>query len=438
MDNIIESKKNHLTEERERGGEYRRGGGEEKGGGGGGEYRRGGEDRREGEENNEDSIHPFVYHTNPRTQSQKKDHPDYILNPKTGNYVKKDGGIGKQLLYGKNTTNSVGKICRNRTNFKINRISRQQALESPSQKTTSSTSRFKINKIPRRSSTTTTTTTTTTTSSSSSYVSSTINSKIPPPPSPPPKANTETTNNKPPPPEITNNQLEIPPEKMMSSKTTTSKTNEKNNSSSIPKICRRRYDLSQGGGRPPTRPNPLFAPSKSKKDNNITQYLSESPFKSPSKKKKSTDQIMYVYTDGAVSNNSRKSTKSVGGIGIYFGKRDSRNVSERFLERPVTNQRAELWAIIKALDIMANQGLHQQDTIRIVIYTDSMYSLNILKKKWVAKENLDIIKTGWRLIDRFPNLDLKHIRAHTKKTDIHSKGNAMADELACKGKLQKM
>jgi ribonuclease HI len=141
------------------------------------------------------------------------------------------------------------------------------------------------------------------------------------------------------------------------------------------------------------------------------------------------NKIEYIYTDGAVLNNKRYSTKAKGGIGIWFGFKDPRNISKRFENYPITNQRAELWAIISAMEIIKNKPNN-----KYIIYTDSMYALNILTGQWKAKDNLDLIKIGWNLIKQIPNIQIKHIRAHKSKKDIHSIGNSMADELAVKGR----
>ena len=174
----------------------------------------------------------------------------------------------------------------------------------------------------------------------------------------------------------------------------------------------------------------LEEPVDSVEKKDISKDISKDIDRLPTK-----ERIMYIYTDGAVSNNTRGSSKSVGGIGIYFGRRDPRNLGERFLEYPVTNQRAEIWAIVRALQIIIDEKLNVKTDLKIVIYSDSMYALNILNGSWNAKENRDLVNIGLRLMKHIHNIELKHIRAHTGKKDIHSKGNDMADKLAQKGKL---
>ena len=60
--------------------------------------------------------------------------------------------------------------------------------------------------------------------------------------------------------------------------------------------------------------------------------------------------IIDIFTDGSAINNSRLSKKSKGGIGIYYhyNKHDY-FISEPFYIFPITNQRCELFACIRAI-----------------------------------------------------------------------------------------
>jgi len=150
------------------------------------------------------------------------------------------------------------------------------------------------------------------------------------------------------------------------------------------------------------------------------------------------EETVYIYTDGAVSNNKKTAKNSSGGIGVYFGnKNDKRNLSEKFKLHPITNQRAEVWALVKAMDII-RKSVDLNNT-KIVIYSDSMYAINVITRKWKAKDNLDLIKQAWALYDHIKKelgvkIVIKHIRAHSGKRDVHSVGNAWADRLANMGK----
>ncbi len=97
---------------------------------------------------------------------------------------------------------------------------------------------------------------------------------------------------------------------------------------------------------------------------------------------------IYVYTDGACSNNGR--TNARAGFGVYFGKDDPRNVSESY-NGPQTNNVAELLAIIKALSILRQEIDNGE---KIVIYSDSKYSIRCCtdygekceKNNWIKKK----------------------------------------------------
>ena len=144
--------------------------------------------------------------------------------------------------------------------------------------------------------------------------------------------------------------------------------------------------------------------------------------------------VITVYTDGSCLGNGRRRAKA--GIGVFFGFDDSRNVSEPFRDNP-TNQRAELAALIRALEIVGG-------TERVTIYTDSRYSIDCVLKfsrGWIRNgwktakgepvKNQDLIKP---LLDLMrPGVSLIHIRAHTGRTDQHSIGNSQADRLAVEG-----
>jgi ribonuclease HI len=148
-----------------------------------------------------------------------------------------------------------------------------------------------------------------------------------------------------------------------------------------------------------------------------------------------------IYTDGSCLGNGHKDAR--GGIGIYFPNGEFANISERFTNRP-TNQRCELTAIYKSILICHNDLLAGS---KIIIYTDSEYSIKCLKeycKKWSLNgwlkadkspvENIDIIEPLYGLYTKFwRTIQLEHVRAHTGNSDIHSKNNDIVDTLAKKG-----
>jgi len=142
-----------------------------------------------------------------------------------------------------------------------------------------------------------------------------------------------------------------------------------------------------------------------------------------------------VYTDGACKHNG--SDKAKAGIGVYFNKHNSvniSNVSERLTTVKQTNNVAELSAILRALELCYEYNIKNQ----ILIYTDSDYSMKCVEiwypqwkkeNKMKDRKNINILQ---QINHYYEKLDVKfkHIRSHTGLTDIHSKGNEMADRLA--------
>ena len=150
----------------------------------------------------------------------------------------------------------------------------------------------------------------------------------------------------------------------------------------------------------------------------------------------SSSKIINVYTDGACSNNGKPDARA--GFGIWFGEDDIRNTSESFTG-PQTNNRAELLAIIKALTILREDIEKGQ---KVMIFSDSSYSIRccttygekMCKKGWQNKgkdiPNRELVEVAYNFVKKYPNIDFKHIRAHTGLEDEHSIGNDHADRLA--------
>ena len=155
-----------------------------------------------------------------------------------------------------------------------------------------------------------------------------------------------------------------------------------------------------------------------------------------------------IYTDGAVPNNQVKGNRK-GGVGVFFGSNDLRNISWGIKETShikVTNQVCELFACIKALELIIST--EKIATKQIIIKTDSMYIVNTINdwaKKWEKNswrkadnkpiQNEDLVKKLYYLATNL-NVKFVHIKAHTKEPAIDSPnysdwfGNFMADKLA--------
>ncbi|KAF2717931.1 ribonuclease H-like protein [Polychaeton citri CBS 116435] len=91
--------------------------------------------------------------------------------------------------------------------------------------------------------------------------------------------------------------------------------------------------------------------------------------------------IIRIYTDGSSLGNGQSG--ACGGIGVYFGPGDRRNVSEALPGTRQTNQRAELTAIMRALEVAPRDR-------KCIIYSDSHYSIKCCTE-WFVKWR----QNGW-------------------------------------------
>ena len=153
--------------------------------------------------------------------------------------------------------------------------------------------------------------------------------------------------------------------------------------------------------------------------------------------------LIEVYTDGSCM---RKKTGTLCGYGIHFPNGEINDVSRKFTHEPLTNQRAELYAIYVAL-ILINKKLVYD---KIIVYSDSEYSIkcmttwiNVWKKNdWKTAsnkevKNQDIIKPLHNIMKSFGGkIEFVHVMSHTGNTDKLSVGNEVADKLATNGSMK--
>lgn len=157
-----------------------------------------------------------------------------------------------------------------------------------------------------------------------------------------------------------------------------------------------------------------------------------------------TPPSLTVYCDGSCLNNGRRGASAGYAVVAMRGGA----VIHRFSEKvpagdPQTNQRAELLALRYAIHYLADSGASGD------IHTDSRYSIDCITK-WAAGWK----KAGWKKADKQPVLHLDiiqplydlwkelpslhsqhsirihHVAAHTGRSDAHSVGNALVDEMA--------
>jgi ribonuclease HI len=151
-----------------------------------------------------------------------------------------------------------------------------------------------------------------------------------------------------------------------------------------------------------------------------------------------TDKI-FIYTDGSCI--KFKNNISKGGFGIYIPEKNIK-ISEPLINQKITNNRAEMTAIIDSIKYLDEWDLLK----KICIFTDSQYSMYIFNGTGERYEkngfkndgkdvpNIDLIKKLLELKRKY-NIVLLKVRAHTDKKDKHSIGNHIADKLATEGAL---
>ena len=162
-----------------------------------------------------------------------------------------------------------------------------------------------------------------------------------------------------------------------------------------------------------------------------------------------------VYTDGACPSNGKDS--STAGIGIFYGINDPRNISLRLPGLYQTNQRAELYAVVKTLETYpspppppsSSSSSHPlpQDRM-LVIVTDSKYVIkgitewsltwernNYLNSQKSPVVSKDLFIRARRKINELRLagvvVEFRHVLGHKGVW-----GNEMADRLAVRGALR--
>lgn len=127
-----------------------------------------------------------------------------------------------------------------------------------------------------------------------------------------------------------------------------------------------------------------------------------------------------IYTDGAYS-----SCRDQGGAGIVFIKNGNKVFEYSRMFKNTTNNRCELYAVIKALQAIS------KPIDKLVIYSDSQYVISTINKGWQRKKNQDL----WKFFDKY-YLDVQKLCNDISfiwiKGHSTNKYNNLADELAVK------
>ena len=157
-----------------------------------------------------------------------------------------------------------------------------------------------------------------------------------------------------------------------------------------------------------------------------------------------SDNILNVFTDG-----SFRRKYNYCGYGVYFPNNEIKSYGHEFKLEPLTNQRAELYAIFSALKRINLYIETNSKITKINIYSDSQYSINCLtkwyiiwnKNNWKTSKGKDVlnkilIKSNLALLEKIRNkgkiICFYHVNSHTKNTDELSVNNDIVDKLANK------
>lgn len=159
--------------------------------------------------------------------------------------------------------------------------------------------------------------------------------------------------------------------------------------------------------------------------------------------------IMHIFTDGACPNNGKKGANAAWGSLLvtdlpYI-------VLERLsgaipLSESQTNQRAELTALLRGLELAEKQLSRVPDLKKVQIWSDSEYSINcasVWGPRWRARgwkkqggeiQHLDLIKVlVEKTLDLGFKIEYKWLKGHKKGESQHAfpwKFNHLVDELA--------
>jgi ribonuclease HI len=141
--------------------------------------------------------------------------------------------------------------------------------------------------------------------------------------------------------------------------------------------------------------------------------------------------MLNVYTDGSTVGNGR--LDATGGYGVFFANPSIPYISQTIEKGKVTNNIAELKAMIEALKV-----LRTRKETEIVIYYDSKYAEGAITGRNRAHKNVDLVSEGKSLLLELRatrDIEFKHVYSHTNRDDLHSIGNNIVDDLAKRNPL---
>lgn len=130
--------------------------------------------------------------------------------------------------------------------------------------------------------------------------------------------------------------------------------------------------------------------------------------------------IVEVYTDAS----TREDAYSVS-YQIYSDKYCA--ICRKYYKKKNDNNIAEMMAIEIVLKHLS--FLYRCRGFEITIYTDNKNAAELMNKTFISDKYKKNKKELANLIPNFKSCEFVHVKAHTKKQDVHSKRNCLADKL---------
>jgi ribonuclease HI len=134
----------------------------------------------------------------------------------------------------------------------------------------------------------------------------------------------------------------------------------------------------------------------------------------------SSREKVFMYVDGGI-----KANPGDAGVGIYIVYPDFQHQIALFVGQGTNN-----YAELKAIDEGLKELIREKKTkSKVVLYSDSKYSIGVLNNEWDLKANKTLIRQVKSNMSKFIDLRMFHVKGHS---GIH--GNEKADKLAFYGK----
>lgn len=133
-----------------------------------------------------------------------------------------------------------------------------------------------------------------------------------------------------------------------------------------------------------------------------------------------------AYADGAVSKNGQPGWMGFAAVGLHRGQ--TKEKADRAYSERATNNRAELYAIKLALELIRDEfrrGVH------LLVFSDSEWSVRVINGVYRTSAHSDLIQPIRRLILQYGRVEIQWIRGHAGH-QYNERANDLAQEASRK------